>query len=561
MARFRLLRLTCFVFCWLLIFLNLGLADEKTKQVDKLFAPWDRTDSPGAALAVIKDGKIIYERGYGMAKLEDDLVMTPSKVFDIGSVSKQFTAACVAILALRGKLWLDDDVRKYIPELPTYERPLTIRHLLHHTSGLRDYNVLLSLAGFRPDADCPTVEEALAVICRQKNLNYLPGEEYSYTNTGYFLLGLIVERVSGQSLNQFAQENIFRPLGMKNTLFQDDHSQIIKNRASGYSPKGEGFRLDLSNWDEVGDGNVYTTVEDLYLWDQAFYNFSLGRELMDLLHTQGILNNGQKIDYAFGLVISSYRGLRTVSHGGSWAGYRANLLRFPDQRFSVICLSNLSTFNPSAISLKIADIYLVDYFKEEAPKAKPQEIKPFPLPEKVLQEKSGNYKEAKFGVWLNITVEKEKLKARLGRQEFLLTPVSESTFQAIINDSLVTLIFSQDEKGRLRAEVSRREGEKLVFTKAAPLLPLSVAALKEYEGFYQSEELLGAVYQVLLDKDKLRIKFRNPPEEPLQPMAPDEFTADGLNFTFLRGQNKKITGLALSAGRAADIIFVRKQRP
>jgi hypothetical protein len=402
------------------------------------------------------------------------------------------------------------------------------------------------------------VEEALAVICRQKRLNYPPGEEYSYTNTGYFLLGLIGERVSGLTLNQFAQENIFRPLGMKNTLFQDDHTQIIKNRASGYSPKGDGFRLDLSNWDEVGDGNVYTTVEDLYLWDQAFYNFPLGRELMDSLHTQGTLNNGQKIDYAFGLVVSNYRGLRTVSHRGAWAGYRANLLRFPDQKFSVVCLSNLSTFDPAAISSKIADIYLADYFKEGAPQARPQEIKPFPLPEKLLLEKSGNYKEAKFGMWLNISIEKEKLKARLGRQEFLLTPVSETTFQAIINDSSVTLIFSKDEKGRLRAEVSRREGEKLVFAKAAPLPSLSVAALKEYEGFYQSEELLGAVYQVVLDKDKLRIKFRNPPEELLQPMAPDEFTAGGLNFTFLRGKNKKITGFALSAGRAANIIFVRK---
>ncbi|MGQ9471480.1 MAG: serine hydrolase [Candidatus Aminicenantales bacterium] len=549
--------------CLGLLFLvaNAAYSLDKTKEVDKLFAPWDKTTSPGASLAIIQNGEIIYARGYGMAKLEDNLIMTPSKVFDIGSVSKQFTAACVAILALQGKLSLDDDVRKYIPELPVYERPITLRHLIHHTSGLRDYNALLSLAGFRPDADCPTVEEALEIICSQKRLNYPPGEEYSYTNTGYFLLGLIVERVSGKSLNQFAQENIFRPLGMKNTLFQDNHNQIIKNRASGYSPEGDGFRLDMSDWDEVGDGNVYTTVEDLYLWDQAFYNHKLGRELMDLLYTQGVLNNGQKIDYAFGLVIGTYRGLRTVSHGGAWAGFRAHLLRFPEEKFSVICLANLSTFNPGAVSLKIADIYLADKFKEEARKEKPQAIKPFPLAEKALVEKSGNYKEVKFGMWLTLSLEKDKLKAEIGRQQFLLTPVSETTFQTWVDDSPVTLEFDRDEKGRLMAQLTVRGGEKYVFIKATPPPPLDAAALREYEGFYESDELLGAVYQVFLDKEnKLRIKFRNPPEEALKLMALDEFTADGMNFTFLRQRKKKITGMSLSVGRAANIIFKRLEK-
>ena len=540
------------------IFTLAGLmgGDEKTKEVDKLFATWDKTTSPGAALAIIKDGEIIYKRGYGMAKLEDDLVMTPSKVFDIGSVSKQFTAACVAILALEGKLSLDDDVRQYIPELPIYERPITIRHLLHHTSGLRDYNALLSLAGFRPDSDCPTVEEALEIICRQKRLNHPPGEEYSYTNTGYFLLGQIVERVSGKSLNQFAQERIFQPLGMKNTLFQDNHHQIIKNRASGYSPEGDGFRLEMSNWDEVGDGNVYTTVEDLFLWDQAFYHYKLGRELMDMLHTQGKLNNGQIIDYAFGLVIGTYRGLRTVSHGGSWAGFRASLIRFPDEKFSIICLSNLSTFNPAAISYKIADIYLADKFKEEIKKEKPQEIKAFPLSEQELLEKCGNYKETRFGLWLVLSLEKEKLKAQIGRQELLLTPVSQNTFQTWLGDSLITLEFSRDEKGQIKAQLTGLGREKYVFLKAAPLPPLTPVALKEYEGFYQSDELLGAVYEIRLDKEnKLRIKFRNAPKEALKIMAPDEFTVDGMNFSFLRARNKRITGLALSVGRAANIMF------
>lgn len=341
-------------------------ADETTDKVDKLFAAWDKTTTPGAALAVIKDGKIIYERGYGMAKLEDGIVNTPDKVFDIGSVSKQFTATCVAMLIREGKIGLDDDIRKYIPEMPAYEKPITVNHLLHHTSGLRDYNTLLELAGFRPESDSPTVEESLEVIRRQKKLNYTPGEEYSYTNTGFFLLGQIIERVSGKSLNAFAQERIFKPLGMTKTLFQADHTQIIKNRATGYSQGEKGYMISMSNWDETGDGNVYTTVRDLYLWDQAFYTNALGKDLMDMLHTQGVLNSGKKIDYAFGLIVSEYKGLKVVRHSGSWVGFRAAIVRFPEQKFSVAVLANLDSINPSRLALGVADIYLADLIKEPA---------------------------------------------------------------------------------------------------------------------------------------------------------------------------------------------------
>jgi len=317
----------------------------------------------------------------------------------------------------------------------------------------------------------------------------------------------------------------------------------------------------MSNGDEVGDGNVYTTVDDLVLWDQALYNYKLGMELMDMLHTQGKLNNGQTINYAFGLVTGTYRGLRTVSHSGSWAGFRASLIRFPYEKFSIICLSNLSTFNPAAISYKIADIYLADKFKEDIKKEKPQEIKAFPLSEQELMEKCGNYKETRFGLWLILSLEKEKLKAQIGRQELFLTPVSQNTFQTWLGDSLITLEFSRDEKGQIKAQLTGLGREKYVFLKAAPLPSLTPAALKEYEGFYQSDELLGAIYEIRLDKEnKLRIKFRNAPREALKPMALDEFAVEGMNFSFIRAKNKKITGLALSVGRAANIMFRKLEK-
>ena len=399
-------------------------ADEATDKVDKLFAAWDKTTSPGAALAVIRDGRIIYKRGYGMAKLEDGIVMTPDKIFDIGSVSKQFTATCIVMLVRDGKVSLDDNVRKYIPELPDYGTPITIRHLLHHTSGLRDYNALLELAGFRGDSDCPTVEEALDVICRQKRLNYPTGQEYSYTNTGFFLLSQIVERVSGKSLNAFAQERIFRPLGMEHTLYQDDHTQVIKDRATGYDPDGQGFKIDMSNWDETGDGNVYTSVEDLYLWDQAFYSYKLGKDVMDMLQTKGALNGGKPIDYAFGLVVTEYKGLKVVEHGGAWAGFRAGIVRFPDEKFSAICLANLSTMDPSGLCFNVADIYLAGKLKEppkpEGKKAESvtvdkKDLEPLrPISAAMLAEYAGTYVSPELlDARYQIRVDKDKLVIKM----------------------------------------------------------------------------------------------------------------------------------------------------
>ena len=397
-------------------------ADETTAKVDKLFAPWDKATTPGLALAVIRDGKIIYERGYGMAKLEDGIVNTPDKVFDIGSVSKQFTATCVAMLIREGKVGLDDDICKYLPEMPAYEKPVTVSHLLHHTSGLRDYNALLSLAGFRPESDSPTVEEAYEVICRQKKLNYPPGEEYSYTNTGFFLLSQIVERVSGKSLNTFAQERIFKPLSMTKTLFQDDHTQIIKDRATGYEQGKNGYAISMSNWDETGDGNVYTTVRDLFLWDQAFYSNTLGKDLMDMLHTQGVLNSGKKIDYALGLVVREYKGLKVVEHGGAWVGFRAAIVRFPEQKFSVVILANLDAINPSGLAFRVADLYLADLIKAPAkveakktptasvPKAEP--VKTLSAAE--LKEYAGTYvSEELLDVRYKLSVEKDALLAEM----------------------------------------------------------------------------------------------------------------------------------------------------
>jgi CubicO group peptidase (beta-lactamase class C family) len=355
----------CITFFVILLFNSTIWSGDLDNRLDNLFVRWERSDSPGCALAVVKDGRIIYKKGYGMANLELDVPIRPDSVFYIGSVSKQFVAFCVALLVEQSKLSLDDDIRKYLPEMPDYGSHITLRHLIHHTGGIRDYLELEDIAGI--PFGMYHEKEALNLICRQKKLNFVPGEESSYSNSGYFLLGVIVKRVSGKSLREFADENIFGPLNMKNSRFHDNYAELVEKRATGYYDRGGGeYRNFISTFDCVGSGGLFTSVEDLFLWDQNFYHHRVGgKAVMDLMHTQGVLNDGTKLDYAFGLIVGEYRGLRVVEHGGSLGGYRADMLRFPDQRFSVILLSNLSSFNPSRLVREVADICLTDEFKEE----------------------------------------------------------------------------------------------------------------------------------------------------------------------------------------------------
>jgi CubicO group peptidase (beta-lactamase class C family) len=546
----------------------LPAADETTGKVDKLFATWDKTTSPGASLAVVRDGKIIYERGYGMAKLEDGIINTPDKVFDIGSVSKQFTATCVAMLVREGKIGPGDDIRKYIPEMPTYGKPVTVSHLLHHTSGLRDYNALLELAGFRAESDCPTVEESLDIICRQKKLNYTPGEEYSYTNTGFFLLSQIVERVSGKSLNAFAQERIFGPLGMTKTLFQDDHTQIIHDRATGYTKGENGFQINMSNWDETGDGNVYTTVRDLYLWDQAFTTNVLGQDLMDMLQTTGVLNSGQTIDYAWGLVVSEYKGLKVVEHGGAWAGFRAALVRFPEQKFSVIILANLDSIDPSGLAFKVADIYLAGLLKEPAKEegktAAPSEgSAAFAVPKAELEALVGNWQDDRFGRWLALTLKEDKLQAGMNGRNFNLMPAGPGRFVVPGTTAGIAIEFTAAAKGKpATAKMTIGKSQEFRFVKAAPLKALGAAELAAYPGTYVSEELLDAKYRISVDKGMLVLKTRDTARAELKAMAPDKFTLPGysMNVEFTRAKAGRVSGFTVSVGRAAGISFTRAPR-
>ncbi len=521
--------------------------ESRERQVDRLFAAWDRDDSPGCAVGIIQDGRLVCCRGYGMANLEHDVPLSSQTVFRIASASKQFTALCVALLAEQGRLSLDDDVRQYVPELPVYEAPITIRHLMHHTSGLRDYLVLMELIGAR-DEDFYTADDALELLARQSRLNFAPGREHLYSNSGYYLLGLIVQRVSGQSLREFAQAHIFEPLGMTSTHFHDDHTQIVRRRATGYSPRaGGGYRIDETTLDLVGDGGLFTTVEDLYRWDQNWYHNRLGRggdDLIRQMERPGRLDDGEVLAYGLGLCVSDYRGLRTVSHGGAFVGFRAELLRFPAQRFSVICLANLSTVDPERLARRVADIYLAEQFEErQAPQFRP--LSPF------LRDRVGVYWSDATHTIVELSVVGDALAADLCGERVTLAPVGES--EVLLVDGLVDGPLDGgvrfDEAGVIYL---RLEGERPDRLRPIEIIAPSARQLAEYAGAYTSQDL-RATYELTVEDGKLHLHRRGAPRQALRPGFQDMFWMEHITLRFTRDEVGRVAGLLLSAGRVRDI--------
>jgi CubicO group peptidase (beta-lactamase class C family) len=331
-------------------------------KVDRIFAEWDKPDSPGCVVGVVQNGRFLYQRGYGMANLDYDIPNAPEMVYYVGSVSKQFTAAAIALLVLDGKVSLDDDIRKYFPEMPDYGSPITVRHLVHHTSGIRDIYGIMGVAGLRLE-DVFADSEAVALIARQKALNFKPGSAHLYSNSGYFLMAQLVRRVTGKSLREFADERMFRPLGMMHTHFHDDPGHVMKKRAMSYERDDTGgYRISyIQNFDKIGAGGLYTNLDDLRKWDENYYTHKVGGEaLQKMIHTRGVLSSGDTLPYAFGNNVASYRGLRSTEHGGALMGYKAHIYRFPEQHFTVLETCNLGAINTGPLAEAVAEVYLGD---------------------------------------------------------------------------------------------------------------------------------------------------------------------------------------------------------
>ena len=544
--------------------------DEPAKKVDAFLSQWDKKDMPGCAVGVVRDGRLVYKRGFGMANLDYDIPNTSSTLFNLASMSKQFTAMSIALLVQQGKLSLDDDIRKYLPEMPKYDETITIRHLIHHTSGIRDYEALIFFGGHGND-NAHSPKAILNMLARQKNITFKPGSKYQYSNSGYFLLGIIVERVSRKSLRAFAEENIFKPLGMKNTLFSDNRFEVVKNRAQGYRiGPDKSIRARSSLNDLVGDSGVLSTVEDLYLWDQNFYEPKVGnKELIELITTPGTFNNGEKMNYAFGFWRVEYRGLPVIEHSGNiQSGYRAKIFSFPEQKFTVIALSNNAAIFPGTIVTKLADIYLEGQLKPEAPRPKkPAETLPaaIALSEKEAQRYAGIYAHPESGRVFRLSVKDGKLiNGGLLKSDTPVLPVSETRLLLVADAGVTELNPVFSNSGSIsEIRILTKSGKPDVFVPVKPPLD-SPQQLPDYAGTYYSDEL-NADYKISLQGSSLALWIGDSMETRLVPSYADFFTIPGgeVNLSFTRDARGKITGFVFgSAGeerQVKGITFKRRQ--
>jgi CubicO group peptidase (beta-lactamase class C family) len=555
----------------LCMFLTLGLATvacqtesaSETKaanpEVDKIFKPWDKPDSPGAALAVIKDGEVIYKKGYGYAQLEYDIPITSSTIFHVASVSKQFTAFAIVLLANQGELSLDDDIHTYLPEVPDFGKTITIRQLIHHTSGLRDQWEMLAMAGWRLD-DVITKEHILTAVRNQKELNFIPGDEYLYCNTGYTLLAEIVERVSGHTFPYWSKKNMFEPLGMSHTHFHDDHEMIVKNRAYSYVPEENGgFKKRVLSYANVGATSLFTTVVDLAKWADNFFEKRLGGpEVIAQMKQQGVLNSGEKIDYAFGLAIGEYRGLKTISHSGGDAGFRSHLLLFPDQRYAVAILSNCGSMNPAQQARQTAEVYLGGLLAEETNREKPSERRVVNIPPSVFEAYEGRY-ELEDGSILTLAKEGDRLMIEHPNAPEKMQLFPESMAKFFLKTADVQVQFHPEKDGYVERLTVVAEGETIK-GKRSKVKELAPEQMREYAGDYYSGEL-DTTYKIVLQDDKILARHRRHGDIPLVRTKEDVFTGRRWFFhkvQFVRNEKNQIAGFLLTGGRVRNLRFERK---
>jgi CubicO group peptidase (beta-lactamase class C family) len=520
-----------------------NVTSELERKVDQLFAAYDKSDTPGCALGVVRDGEFLYKKGYGEASLELSVPLTPQSVFYMGSVSKQFTAASVVLAAEQGFLSLDDDVRKYVPELPSYGKPITLREMLHHTSGFRDILGLLLLAG-RNFEDLHPTSELLDLLSRQKALNYTPGDEFLYSNTNYFLMSVVIHRATGKPLSQFAEENIFKPLGMTHTGFYDDHSVVVPDRVPAYAPRpAGGFRIDWStNFDKIGDGGLMSSVDDLLQWDRNFYANKLGKgTLLKEMQTQGLINNGKQIEYALGLFISTYRGLPIVEHDGALFGYRTALLRFPQQHFSVITLCNVGTSNPGRLSYQVADLYLAGQLAPEPPASAALSVDSEPF--------AGWYRNLDSHAVLQISASNGGLEA-FGTH---FSPRDATHFVATPGPEIA---FDRQANSGMRLTLNFKDTVPQIFARYEPL-KASAENFVQYTGEYTSAEL-QATYRFAVKAGKLTLATNWQEPAVLEPIVLDEFQGPfGTSIVFHRDTAGDVTGCDLFAGRVRNIAFAK----
>jgi CubicO group peptidase (beta-lactamase class C family) len=521
--------------------------------IDRLFVDFDKPNVPGCAVAVVQDGKTIYSKSFGRANLEYDAPVRMDTPFHVASVSKQFTAFAILLLQRERKLGLDDDIRKYLPEMHNFGPKITIRHLLHHISGLRDQWDLCVLSGRRME-DVITQDDILNLVFRQRELNFEPGSAYVYCNTGFTLLSEIVKRVSGMPYSKFCEERIFKPLGMTRTKVHEDAAALIPGRAYSYEAVPlRGWQTSILSYSNWGATSLFTTVDDFIKWDRNFDDAKVGgRAVIDWMTEPGVLNNGQKTTYANGLIVFKYRRLNAVEHAGGDAGFRSEYLRFPDQHLSIIIFSNRAEAQPWMQARAIADLLLEAKF----PQPKPGPATPAQTVEIANTELDrcvGDYQFSN-GALATIRRDGSRLVGRInGTQPVILIPTSPTQFTVDAVQAKVEFVIKGNEAA---TELILIQGGINQVAKRTALNWPTGDGLAIYAGRYTSSEL-DTTYEISLRGGSLFL--RHPRGElKLEMTLPDRFECDFGSITFDRGAGRRIVGFRISTGRTMNLRFDRR---
>jgi CubicO group peptidase (beta-lactamase class C family) len=525
-------------------------------RIDSVFTDMNRSDRPGCTLAVFKHGEIAYANGYGMANLEYGIALQPRSVFHIASISKQFTSFAVELLVSEGKVSWDDDIRTYVQEIPDYGTPITLRHLTHHTSGIRDQWNLLIMAGWRWEADLVTQDNAIEIMSRQTAVNFEPGTEYLYSNSGFTLLAAVVERVTGRTLNEYAHERIFSPLGMTSTHFRDDHQTVVRDRAYGYRYfNDEGWKISIPDFAIVGASSLFTTVEDMAKWDRNLRDYTLGDEaLFERFLDRGVLANGDTISYAHGISVGSYRGLETIGHGGADAGYRTNYLRFPQQDVGIVSFCNFARSNPGRYVRQVADIVLADELGE----APDENLEPPSIDVRrwanTLERMTGFYRDPRqdrpIHVWLHDGRARARQGFGAGEAGLLVVPLGDDRYQLWPGDDTVTVTMTDGRPAYLESD-----GLRFHYVGAA----VEHVDPTPYLGSYWSDEL-GTEYRIEADTGRavLAMVHRRQATDRFRAAFEDGFWSGGDWLAFERDAGGRVVGFSWSNGRVRKVKFVRR---
>ncbi|HKX98539.1 MAG TPA: serine hydrolase [Steroidobacteraceae bacterium] len=511
--------------------------------VDALFAEWTR-ETPGCAVGLSEDGRIVLEKAYGMADLEHGVPNRADTIFEAGSVSKQFTAAAVLLLARDGKLSLDDPVRRHIPELPDYAAPVTIRQMLQHTSGLRDWGSVAWIAGASRGTRAYTHAHVLDILSRQEALNFTPGTRWSYSNSGYNLSAILVSRVAGEPFAEFTRKRLFEPLGMTRTSWRDDYTRIVKDRAIAYAETDGRYAQDMPFENAHGNGGLLTTVGDLLRWNMNFDSPKVGDAAWaQLLHTSGVLDTGRETGYAYGLALARYKGLAEVRHSGTTGGYRAYLARFPEQRVSVALLCNAGNSMPRQALHAVADLYLAGALKPDPPPPAAD------LVPDVLDARAGLYRSIERGITARLARDGNTLKVN---GETPLIPLSARKFAG---DDGVSVEF--DDEGRAHVDVG--DGWTEIFERVEPAQPMP-PELEALAGSYSSREA-ETTFVARVRAGRLELTQRPDTVYPLTPLYADAFESEIGTIIFRRDAAGRAVGLSVAQDRVWDLQFRNESAP